>query len=363
MLNKYMLLLSATGLLWFSDPVNSFNPALESSQEEIATVRQAIVSKGSFPVDHDAIRGKVIVSVKDPKDWIQTSESVPPEYDIPGSIPRGIITFLQRYKPRYLTPIQATKDSIRGTEFIFTGYGNGGKIALVLSALWAKEYEKVNSEKPNQIKTITFSSSCFGNKEFNSSVCTLLGKLNILDFSTCFARSATWGVPIYILPGEQFVDTLKSMSYRKLIYTGGVVATYYLWHRFTSASLDKIDLMQNSFLMSLSHLYSMSSEEKVLTYVDSIKKNLESSDNTINAKAKALVLSFPMWFLVYKAYDLYKNHQSIPSEKLLLTAFQYAKDNYHSSEDAPLNHIGKPPLLLSGRRGFGGWLMRTVFGD
>lgn len=350
MLNKILSITIFT-VLSVVVSATSFSPALDSSFETISSVRKAAI--GTFFVD-SLEEGLVIVSVRCPESFDYALETVPQDFNnVFGKLPRGVIGFLNKHKNQYFQDLlrSVNQGSQSTTEFIFTGYGHGGKIALVLSSLWAHEFNKTYGQKPkpNQIKSITFSATAFGDGEFNNSIKNLLGAPNILDFSSYYSTSIRCGAPIQILPDEQFLDSLKSGSYNGFIKTG--IAFGFLFYSYSWLN----DLIHKSddFIRYADKLVSKNEVCSADATWISSGDYATRRDNFINARSKLKYLfSFSFLLLFPRIYDGYKNYRFIPSEKLVLEAFKYAQDNYHANEEASLDSIGSLPLI-SARRGVG----------
>lgn len=323
----------------------SFNSALDISSETICSVRRASI--GRFFIDTSE-EGRVIVSVHCRENLDYTLNTVSQDFNnMTGKLPKGIIDFLNTHKNQYLQNLlrSTSQDSQLTTEFIFTGYNHGGRIALVLSALWADEFNKTHGKKlkPNQIKSITFSATAFGDGEFNRSIKKLLGEENIIDFSSYYSTPIRCGIPIQILPDEQFIDSLKNGSYNGFIKAGvsfGILAySYFL--------LNDLVLTSDKFIGAAGSL--INQDEKCIANNDYTFWR----DNFVKARDRIKFLfSYSFLLLFPTIYEMYHSYRFVPSERLVLEAFKYTQDNYHANEEASLDSIGCPPLI-SARRGIG----------
>jgi hypothetical protein len=99
----------------------------------------------------------------------------------------------------------------KNKEFIFTGYGVGGALAIAA----ASTFESLNRTalQPNQVKIITFSAPKMVDESYRRSFINRVGRENILQFEHYTDVTQTLpfiyrhlGIPIYLLPTEKMRD-------------------------------------------------------------------------------------------------------------------------------------------------------------
>jgi hypothetical protein len=381
----------------------------EDSIESLNMARKLIMDKSqSFAIDDKSVVNKVFVCVNNSEAFDFTLDMIPEEFHIPGKLPRTIIDSLEYYK----TQLNKNETS-SSTEFIFTGYGNNGKIAVALSALWLNEYTKIKKQppRPNQIKVITFFASNVGDDEFNDFMKTSLGQNNILDFSTYFSsyfQSPTHcGIPILILPDEQFIESIKNINYYRLgtemlsyvklalvfmffdiafksynttypresiiheryatnssalvVYNPVCSSQSALRERYTNNSTELV--VYNPVCRSQSALYERpANNSSALVVYDPVCPREPNWEPQITLLTKMLLvlgddllvnnifIASVLFSLCSCLYDEYSNYNFVPSEELLAKAFYYTKSNYLSEQ--ALETIGSSPLFTI-RRGVG----------
>jgi hypothetical protein len=293
MLNFYAkktLMLLVRIALW-THPANSFRSAIESDEQDIVVVRRMVSSLSDKTIiDRLSLPGKIIVI---PPQQVLSSKDLESLYD-------QTIKDIKRI-PDYM-----------GKEFIFSGYKEGGEIALNLASLWFKECQDPSSQKlqPHQVKAITF---CTHSKDeaFNESISEQLCPINILNFSGYYSGCRTPGVSILLLPDESLANAL-SQTWKA---TG--------W------------------------------KEAGLTLLTGFGLNLALGPS-LKLATLALTGGTLLSPRVTGSYSA-----DLPEESYIQAAFNYAQENYRTSEEASLSSIGRPPLL-STRRGIGEAFIRFL---
>jgi hypothetical protein len=158
-----------------------------------------------------------------------------------GCMHRGVLSaFLPiSQSSEYRDFLDITREGRSGKEYIFTGHGFGGALAILAALDFStKTMEKRTSPQlqENQVKIVTFSSPKVVDKALKNELITRFGKGNILQFVHCLDCTETVpfmyrhvGIPIRILPSEQLRDCFYDHArWSKFVY-GTLAVIQSIW--------------------------------------------------------------------------------------------------------------------------------------
>lgn len=230
----------------------------------------------------------------------------------PGKVHRGVFWLYKdmasTLKSTLATQLEGSKE--HPVEFVFSGYGLGGALALYAAADFS--YAQKDALQPHQVKVITFSAPKVVDGVFREDLHKVIGQMNIVQFinriDITTLRPLSYrhpGVQAYILPNEQFRDV------------------YHDTGRLSRA---------------LARLY-------VLYYAKSVWTTLKTAPQWITELR-------PVDFLkglcvLWIAKPFLKGAASLPSDATIATAVQYTRTNVENAiadghaDGAIPEHVGK----------------------
>ena len=280
-------------------------------------------------------------------------------------------------------PILSILDDLfdqKNDQIIVCGNEDAGAVSYLLGFNIHKSFQSRGKKfNQNQLKVITFCSSAAGDSKFVSALHTNIGQANILSFyyylsplQNLYNKAKGYrmcGVPLRILPSEQFSDAYKEGD-RKVTVLNVVaccifvrLAHLYLYPQISChQSLESISSIYGSVMSILTK----SLESVPYDVEKAIHDVLEGTKNRLIMESNKYILRdlfLTSLLCCVNNFWISSRISRLPTDLSIKNSFEYAQDSINSSDGFyPLDRAGLVPLFSSSR-GVGGYLHRLFLGN